>query len=199
MTTHEPLPNRVDPFGDLFATPARGAMMGNRGGRFHRDDRTLGARRHASSRWICCVLAFKGRRRAVWSAGYTELFFLDEATALAAGHRPCFECRRAAALDYARAAFGRSAQAGEIDAALQAERGAARVAIPRAAAERLPHGAMAGDPVRRAAWLRAGDGWRRWTPFGYEDGAPGDAPLVILTPATSLRALASGYRATIGA
>ena len=189
-----PLPNRVDPFGALFSTPARGALMGNRGGRFHRDDQTLGARRFASKQWICCVTTFKGRRRAVWGAGYTELFFLDEASALAAGHRPCFECRRAAATAFSRAAFARVARAAEIDAALHAERRAARVALTREAADHLPEGAMAGLPAGGAAWLRTGAGWRRWTPFGYENGAPGDAPLVCLTPATTLRALRAGYR-----
>ena len=90
-----PLPNRVDPFGNLFADTSRGLLFGNRGGRFHRDGQTLGARRWVSRRWICCRLDFKGRHRDVWGRGYTELFFLDEPTALAAGHRPCFECRRA--------------------------------------------------------------------------------------------------------
>ena len=90
-----PLPNRVDPFGNLFADASRGLLFGNRGGRFHRDGQTLGARRWVSRRWICCRLDFKGRHRDVWGRGYTELFFLDEPTALAAGHRPCFECRRA--------------------------------------------------------------------------------------------------------
>src|ERR1700752_1111584 len=89
-----PLQNRVNPFGDLSAAPARGTFMGNRGGRFHTDAKTLTARRWASRQWICCVLDFKGRQRDVWGRYYTELFFLDEATALAAGHRPCFECRR---------------------------------------------------------------------------------------------------------
>src|SRR5262245_54438786 len=89
-----PLQNRVDPFGELAADPARGTLFGNRGGRFHHDDRTLGRRRWASRCWICCRLQFKGRQRNVWGRSYTELFFLDEVTALAAGHRPCFECRR---------------------------------------------------------------------------------------------------------
>ena len=188
-----PLPNRVDPFGDLFSTPARGALKGNRGGRFHRADQTLGARRHVSRAWICCRLEFKGRRRKVWGAGYTELFFLDEATALAAGHRPCFECRRADAQAFARAAFGRAARAGEIDAALHRERMGPRVAITPEAAEALPAGAMVGEAATCAAWLRVAAGWRRWTPFGYENGAPGDAPLLRLTPATALKALAGGY------
>src|ERR1700761_5347148 len=96
-----PLQNRVNPFGELFATPARGLFMGNRGGRFHTDGRRLTARRWASRQWICCVLDFKNRQRDIWGRFYTELFFLDEPTALAAGHRPCFECRRADALRFA--------------------------------------------------------------------------------------------------
>ena len=88
-----PLQNRVNPFGELLAVPARGTFFGNRGGRFHTDAKSLTARRWASRQWICCVLDFKGRQRDVWGRFYTELFFLDEPTALAAGHRPCFECR----------------------------------------------------------------------------------------------------------
>ena len=98
-----PLQNRVNPFGELFASPARGSLFGNRGGRFHTDAKTLTARRWASRQWICCVLDFKDRRRNVWGRFYTELFFLDEPTALAAGHRPCFECRRKDAETFAEA------------------------------------------------------------------------------------------------
>ena len=89
-----PLQNRVDPFGNLFATPARGTLMGNRGGKIHTADRKLTGRRWSSRQWICCVLDFKNRQRNVWGRFYTELFFLDEVTAFGAGHRPCFECRR---------------------------------------------------------------------------------------------------------
>jgi hypothetical protein len=106
MNARRPLQNRVDPFGQLVATPARGMLLGNRGGKFYRDDRTLGRRRWASKQWIACVCAFKDRKRAVWGGGYTQLFFLDEITALAAGHRPCFECRRAEAESF-RACFSR--------------------------------------------------------------------------------------------
>jgi hypothetical protein len=89
-----PLQNRVDPFGNIFRTPARGTMMGNRGGALHTSDREV-VRCYKSRRWITCVLEFKGRYRKVMSEGrYTELFFLDEATSFAAGHRPCAECRR---------------------------------------------------------------------------------------------------------
>src|SRR5262249_21280802 len=89
-----PLQNRVTPLGHLLAEPARGLFMGNRRGRLHSDDRTLSSRRWASRMWICCRLHFNNRHRQVWGNSYTELFFLDEVTALAAGHRPCFECRR---------------------------------------------------------------------------------------------------------
>ena len=119
-----PLPNRVDPFGDLFATPARGTLFGNRGGKFHRDDKTLGSRRWVSRQWICCVLKFKGRQRNVWGRYYTELFFLDEVTAFAAGHRPCFECRRQDAERFAVLFSGKKqrASADAMDRVLHAER-----------------------------------------------------------------------------
>src|SRR5882724_2143825 len=101
-------------------------MFGNRGGHFHRDDRTLGARRWASRQWICCVLSFKHRRHNVWGRGYTDLFFLDEVTALAAGHRPCFECRRADAKAFAEkwaeAKGIRVPRAPDMDVVLQSER-----------------------------------------------------------------------------
>jgi hypothetical protein len=97
-----PLQNRVTPSGEIIATPHRGLMMGNRGGCFHRPDQTLKARRWANRQWIACLLEFKDRRRQLMQPNrYTELFFLDEATALAAGHRPCFECRRASAVRFA--------------------------------------------------------------------------------------------------
>src|SRR5215510_5847359 len=97
-----PLQNRVTPEGEIIATRHRGLMMGNRGGAFHLPDKTLAPRRWATRQWIACVLEFKGRHREVMQPNrYTELFFLDEATALAAGHRPCFECRRADAERFA--------------------------------------------------------------------------------------------------
>src|SRR5690349_3702389 len=89
-----PLQNRVDPFGYIFRSPARGTFMGNRGGALHNDQREI-VRPFKSRQWITCLLEFKGRRRSVMSPRrYTELFFLDEAVAFAAGHRPCAECRR---------------------------------------------------------------------------------------------------------
>jgi hypothetical protein len=95
-----PLQNRVAPDGSLHAVPERGTMLGNRGGKFHRDDRTLGKRRWASEHWICCELRYKGMHHEAMGKGYTSLFFLDEVTALAAGHRPCFFCRRAEAREF---------------------------------------------------------------------------------------------------
>src|SRR5713226_3933035 len=89
-----PLQNRVDPAGNLIRTAARGTIMGNRGGALHNSEREI-VRAYKSRRWITCVLEFRGRHREVMSPNrYTEFFFLDEAVAFAAGHRPCAECRR---------------------------------------------------------------------------------------------------------
>ena len=121
-----PLTSRVDPLGNLFASAARGQVMGNRGGRIHDPaTQTLTGRKWASRRWICCKLAFRGRKRAVWSRSYTELFFADEVSALAAGHRPCFECRREDALAFQTAwtrATGAKATSDAMDLVLHAER-----------------------------------------------------------------------------
>src|ERR1700761_3807879 len=151
-----PLQNRVDPFGELFATPARGTMFGNRGGRIHTDDRKLTQRRWASRQWICCVLDFKGRQRDVWGRYYTELFFLDEVTALAAGHRPCFECRRKEAEAFA-AAGQRAVQplrpprADEMDLVLHGERLEGRAKrLHRRNIDGLPDGTFV--VLEEAAW-----------------------------------------------
>ena len=198
-----PLPNRVDPFGDLFADPARGLFFGNRGGRFHREDRTLGVRRWVSRSWICCLLAFKNRHRNVWGAGYTELFFLDEPTALAAGHRPCFECRRADARAFAAAYAAGSGlavvpRAPEIDRVLHGERLAARRAKRRhrRAIDDLPDGAfleLADEPGQ--AFVIRGSALLQWTPTGYaaRRRRPGGIAVDILTPPGILAALANGY------
>src|SRR5436190_8250895 len=119
-----PLQNRVSPFGELFASPARGTLMGNRGGRLHDQKRKLTARRWVSRAWICCKLDFNNRHRKVWGDGYTELFFLDEVTGFAAGHRPCFECRRKDAERFAALFSGnrKRASAASMDRTLHAER-----------------------------------------------------------------------------
>jgi hypothetical protein len=195
-----PLPNRVDPFGNLVADPAHGLMFGNRGGRFHRADRTLGARRWVSRRWICCVLEFKGRHRDVWGAGYTELFFLDEPTALAAGHRPCFECRRADAQAFA-AAFARKNRAAlgadDIDRMLHTERLNGRgKRRHRLAIDTLPDGAfvtLVDEPG--SAFAVRGDFLLRWTPSRYTERRPRPRAITVdvLTPPGTLAALAAGY------
>jgi hypothetical protein len=198
MRGSRPLPNRVDPFGQLIASPERGALMGNRGGRFHLDDQTLGRRRWASRQWIACVCEFKNRRRDVWGAGYTELFFLDEPTALAAGHRPCFECRRGEALAF-RDAFPGAARpsAAAIDEVLHAERQAAGAKLALLAPlDDLPDGAMI--DLEGAAWLVAGDSLRRWSPAGYGAPVPRAARGVVrlITPPSIVAALRNGYRGT---
>jgi hypothetical protein len=119
-----PLQSRVSPFGELFATSARGTVMGNRGGRLHDAQRKLSARRWVNRAWICCKLTFNDRHRKVWGNSYTELFFLDEVTAFAAGHRPCFECRRKDAERFALLFSGKTQRtpAAVMDEILQAER-----------------------------------------------------------------------------
>jgi hypothetical protein len=196
-----PLQNRVDPFGELCAVPARGLFFGNRGGRIHRDDRTLSRRRWTSRAWICCRLEFKGRHREVWSKGYTELFFLDEPTALAAGHRPCFECRRADAVAFA-AAWARgqrvnaSPRAGEMDAVLQTQRLAGRAKRRhRATLDALPDGAMIVLENDAPLAVR-GDALLPWSFAGY--GAPRPHPrgieVELLTPPAIVAVLTAGYR-----
>ena len=201
-----PLPNRVDPFGNLFADSARGLFFGNRGGRFHRDDRSLGARRWVSRAWICCRLEFKGRHREVWGAGYTELFFLDEPTALSAGHRPCFECRRHDAQAFAAAlargsGLGAPARAAEIDRMLHAQRTDGRdKRRHRLAIDDLADGAfltLADEP--RGVFAVRGRSLLRWTPAGYAGRRPRPRAGVadVLTPPAILAALVGGLPAAM--
>lgn len=195
-----PLTNRVDPFGVLHAVAERGEMYGNRGGRFHRDDRTIRPKAWASDQWLCCVLSFKGRkRRPLMGRGYTELFFLDEVTAFAAGHRPCFECRRTDAVRFAAnwaRAKGLAAppKAPAMDAVLQAERvdGLAQ-RTHRAAADGLPEGAM--FTVGSAAFAVKGGKALPWSFAGYGKAQPLPAGEVdVLTPPTTVAILREGYR-----
>ena len=196
-----PLQNRVTPEGEIIAHPARGLMMGNRGGRLHDEARMLGARRWASKQWIACRLEFRGRRREVMGPGsYTELFFLDEATALAAGHRPCFECRHRDAKQFAEAwaeAQGttRRASAARMDRVLHAERltpdGGKRTF--RARLGQLPDGVIVRG--RGAFRLLRGGGLLLWTPDGYRDPQPIDPDLEVdaLTPRSIIAVLKIGY------
>jgi hypothetical protein len=194
------LQNRVDPFGVLFADPARGTLMGNRGGRFHTDERTLARRRWASRQWICCVLTFEGRQRDVWGRFYTELFFLDEPTALAAGHRPCFECRRQDAVSFAehwhRAHSLRNPpRAGEMDSLLHRERLQGRTQRRhRRAIDDLPDGAFV--VLDGAAFAVRGDVLLRWSPQRYDAqvARPRGIMVEVLTPPAILGVLSTGYR-----
>jgi hypothetical protein len=197
-----PRQNRVTPFGDLVADPSRGTLTGNRGCLHDGDERIV--RYRVGRRWIACALEFRGRRRPVMPPGrWTALFFLDEATALAAGHRPCFECRREDAERF-RAAWaagngldGRPG-ADDIDRVLEAERlaGPGRKRTWRAAAAELPDGAFVRDGD--LALAVAGDALLPWCPGGY--GAPrarppGRAAVEVLTPPSTVRAIAAGYGA----
>ncbi|HTV36065.1 MAG TPA: hypothetical protein VMF12_06495 [Xanthobacteraceae bacterium] len=194
-----PLSNRVTPFGDLVAVPARGLFMGNRGGRFHSDDKTLTARRWASRQWICCVLDFKGRHRDVWGRFYTELFFLDEPTALAAGHRPCFECRRADALEFAgnwQIAHGPRTRprAGEMDDVLHDERLRGRAKrVHRREIDGLPDGAFV--TLEEGAFAVRGDALLPWMPTGYDarKTRPRRVVVDVITPPAILAVLSAGY------
>lgn len=196
-----PLQNRVDPFGLVHAVPARGLFMGNRGGCFHRADQTLKDRRWASRQWIICVLEFKDRRRALMQPGlYTELFFMDEATALAGGHRPCFECRRADAAAFREAlithgALDAGARAGDMDRLIAGEvqevlTGAqAREVVSPAD---LPDGAMYG--VDGAAYLKMEDHARAWSFDGYGPARMLHAQGLRLTPRPTCEALRAGFK-----
>jgi hypothetical protein len=191
-----PLQNRVSPFGELFATASRGTLMGNRGGRVHTDDKTLARRRWTSRQWICCVLDFKNRQRDVWGRYYTELFFLDEVTALAAGHRPCFECRRRDAEHFAKlfAGKGPRAAADTMDDVLHAQRLDGRAKrTHRAAIDTLPDGAMIA--IDGEAFALRGDSMLPWRPEGY--GKAGPRPrggeVEVLTPPSIVTVLQRGY------
>jgi hypothetical protein len=204
-----PLQNRVTPEGEIIATPHRGLLMGNRGGAFHLPGRLLGPRRWVSRQWIACVLEFKGRHRQVMQPNaYTELFFLDEATALAAGHRPCFECRRADAERFASLwakAQGlrvRRELATAIDEALHAERldRQGRKRTFRARRADLPNGTFIRYGRSRGgehAFLVTGAGLLAWTPSGYASlviPAEIGEDVEVLTPPSIVAVLAAGYR-----
>jgi hypothetical protein len=198
-----PLQNRVTPDGEIVAHPARGLMMGNRGGALHDADRRLSRRRWVSRQWICCVLSFNGRRRQVMAPRrYTELFFLDEATALAAGHRPCFECRRQDFLRFARlwaevrGGGGERATAPAMDHVLHPERvgPTGRKVTYLAALDSLPDGAFVRLDGR--PHLVLGERLLPWTPDGYAAAirrADAGEQAEVLTPRSIVAVLAAGF------
>jgi len=194
-----PLRNRVTPAGDLIATPRRGTMLGNRGV-LHDDDRTI-VRRAQARRWIVCELDFRGRRRSVMAPSrYTELFFLDEAVAFAAGHRPCAQCRYH---DYQsfRSCWAESEDlstlpgADDIDAVLHAERvlvDGRRRTRPSPASD-LPDGVF--FDWEGEFWVTSAGSMSRWSPGGYVDRRPlVDAAVPVLTPQPTVETMRAGYR-----
>jgi hypothetical protein len=198
-----PLQNRVTPFGDIVATLHRGLFTGNRGIIHNPLTRTLLGRRWTTRAWLICVCEFKGRRRKVMSTrSWTELFFLDEATALAAGHRPCFFCRRADAEAFrdawARAQGIAPPRAGAMDAVLHRERlagGERRLHDLPGDGAALPDGTMVqagGD-----SFLVVGGRVLPWSFAGYL--APVEMPrhARLLTPPSTVGALRQGYRVAL--
>ncbi|CDX23564.1 conserved hypothetical protein [Mesorhizobium sp. ORS 3324] len=204
-----PLQNRVDPFGAIHAVSERGLFMGNRGIIHDPETKTLLKKRWALPAWIICVCQRRGvrrepmgRNRPGGKAGWTELFFLDEVTALAAGHRPCFFCRRERATDFVSRfgeAFGLAApRAPMLDKRLHKERlasGGRPPAVAVAELGGLADGTMFADGSTAYA-LRDGKALR-WSFAGYADPVPfdrlSDRPLRLLTPATSISVLRQGY------
>jgi hypothetical protein len=195
-----PLQNRVTPTGDIIATPHRGMFTGNRGIIHDPATKTLLKKRWSSPAWITCVCEFRGwRRKVMGGRNWTELFFLDEATAFAAGHRPCFFCRRDDANRF-RAAWEKGngvtdVRAREMDAVLhreRLERGKKRLHPLPVPAKQLPDGAMVQGGEE--SFLIVQGKALQWSMAGYleTDGAIENA--LLLTPPSTLRALGAGYR-----
>ncbi|PCH47751.1 MAG: hypothetical protein COC23_01375 [Hyphomicrobiales bacterium] len=200
-----PLENRVNPSGEIVSYAARGTVMGNRGGRMHDPETKMlhPTKRWATKQWICCRTEFNGRQRTVMGAGYTELFFLDEVTALSAGHRPCFECRREDFLDFADRWRKVKRQrkrptAKQMDDRLHDERlYEKQKAIVRMFWNDLPNGAMIAH--EGGAVAKCNNMPLRWTENGYEKLADGDTQFAdrlvsCLTPPTLLKILRHGYK-----
>jgi hypothetical protein len=182
-----PLQNRVTPTGDIIATPHRGLFTGNRGIIHDPATKTLLKKRWSSPAWLTCTCEFRGRRREVMAQqSWTELFFLDEATALAAGHRPCFYCRR----DDANAV-----RMHDIDTVLHHERldhGKKRLHALLVPLDQLPDGAMLqqGDKSYLVTQGRA----LLWSAAGYAAIERHPAEATLLTPPSALRAMNAGYQ-----
>ena len=198
-----PLQNRVTPFGEIVAIEQRGLFMGNRGIIHDPATRTLLARRWTNKAWIICVCEFRNVRREVMSRrSWTELFFYDEATALAAGHRPCYYCRRSAATAFAQAwasARGKArASATDIDAVLHAERlrgtGKKLHALSVAPAS-LPDGAAVA--ASGEAYVMASGRAFMWTTEGYQSPRNLKDAEGLLTPPSTVAALRAGYRCVL--
>ena len=195
-----PLQNRVTPTGEIIATPHRGLFTGNRGIIHDPVTKTLLKKRWSSPAWITCVCEFRDwRRKVMGGRSWTELFFLDEATAFAAGHRPCFFCRRDDANRF-RTAWEKGngvtdVRAREMDAVLhreRLERGMKRLHPLPVSVSELPDGAMVQQGEESFMILQGKA--LQWSMAGYRetDGAIENA--LLLTPLSTLRALGAGYR-----
>ncbi|HEV2361056.1 MAG TPA: hypothetical protein VGS21_05095 [Acidimicrobiales bacterium] len=201
MASPSPLQNRVTPTGDIVVHPSRGLLMGNRGS-IHRDDRTLGTTRWRSKMWICCVTDWYGVKRDVMPPGrWTALFFMDEATALSAGHRPCGYCRHDDHVHFGEAwaegqGLAKRLKASEMDVVLHAER-VERTRIKKtrpAEIGSLPDGAMVLHSGRPGLVL-AGH-VLPWDFYGYgrpEKLAP-DTEVELLTPPAIVTVIRAGYK-----
>ena len=197
-----PLQNRVDPWGHLHAVAERGAYMGNRG--ILHDSNQQIVRPWANKMWITCALEFGDRKRLLFGqASYSELFFLDEATAFAAGHRPCSECRRDRFVEFKTAWLvanmpqvnPKGVKIAEIDKVLHVERairGGEKVTY-QASLEALPSGAMVkfGD----SAYLKWNGKLYEWSFGGYTPTGVsiGSQPVAVLTPASIVRMFSLGF------
>jgi hypothetical protein len=196
------LQNRVDPFGTIIRTAARGSLMGNRGVIHNKTKDITHVFKHKA--WITCVLEFEGRKRAVMAADrWTELFFLDEATAFAAGHRPCFECRKEDAKKFKSYwiqgnpgyEFNMKTSITNIDEIIHKERidSAKKKVMHERLSSQIPEGTFV--MINEGAHLFMNEKLHRWTPFGYEDAIalPHASKLMVLTPYSIVNAFSAGY------
>ena len=195
-----PLQNRVTPFGEIVADPHRGMFTGNRGIIHDPATKTLLTKRWSSPAWLTCVCEFRGRRRRVMGGrSWTELFFLDEATAFAAGHRPCFYCRRDDANRF-RAAWEEGngvadLLAPDMDAVLhreRLERRQKRLHPLPTRLEKLPDGTLVASG--EASFLIAGGRVLQWSFAGYREASAPVRDAMLLTPPSTVRAFSAGYK-----
>lgn len=189
--------NRVNPAGEICYSSDRGTLMGNRGC-LHDNDQKI---RYSSKRdaWVTCLLSFKERKRELMQPGqYTELFFLDEATALAAGHRPCAECRRERYKQFIAAwpAQGDGVRAADVDKALKRER-TEDIRVPATQLSSYPDGVMVKEVTSNRYYLLRGKQAFPWTFGRYQSPVPKvelKGEFRILTPASTVAAFQNGYR-----
>lgn len=192
-----PLQNRVTPDMQIIHQSWRGDFMGNRGGRIHDPEtKTLLKRKWASKRWIICVTEFRKRQREVMGNSYTELFFLDEVSALAAGHRPCFECRRNQAKAFGQAwisVYGKpnSGLADTIDTQLHQERIGANRLLDKKALKQLPDGVMV--KMGSTCFAKKSEAFFQWSGKGYSKAMLPKGDVFLLTPRSTLKVLSRGY------